>query len=82
MLVLGAALGTELTSWARSRQGAAGECSEISLLNGAPYIYIQYSSSSGPLVASSDLARFIPRAALALARTIPQGLVILLELVS
>ena len=39
MLVLGAALGTELTSWARSRHGAAGKCSEISLLNGAIYTY-------------------------------------------
>jgi len=79
MLVLGAALGTELTSWARSRQGAAGKCSEISLLNGAPYIYIQYRSSSSPPVANNDLARQLPRAALALACTIPLGLVILFD---
>jgi len=78
MLVLGAALGTELTSWARSQQGAAGKCSEISLLNGAPYIYIQYRSSSSPPVATNDLARQLPMA-LALACTIPLGLVILFD---
>ena len=47
------------------------------------YIYIQYRSSSSPLVATNDLARQLSRAALALARTIPLGLVILFdELVS
>jgi len=45
---------------------------------GSPYMqYIQYSSSSSPLVATSDLACIIPTAALALARTIPLGLVVL-----
>ena len=41
-------------------------------------MYMKYSSSSSSsIVAISDLARFIPSAALALARTIPLGLVIL-----
>ena len=53
-----------------------GSCSEISLLDAVPYIYIQYSSFSSPLVAANDLARQLPRAALALARTIPLGLVV------
>jgi len=48
------------------------------LLDEAPYMYMKYSSSSSSsIVAISDLARFIPSAALALARTIPLGLVIL-----
>ena len=55
-----------------------GSCSEISLLDGAPYIYIQYRSSSSPPVATNDLARQLPMA-LALACTIPLGLVILFD---
>jgi len=89
----GAAHRAHARSWAPGRQGAAPswrgaarKSSEMSLLDGVPYVYIQYSSSSSPLVATSDLARFIPIAALALARTMPLGLVIFIwrapELVS
>jgi len=75
MLVLGAGLGTELTSWARGRQRAARKCLEISLLDGAPCIYIQYRSSSSPLVATNDLARQLPTAATSyIARKVPSSL--------
>jgi len=78
VLVLVAGLGTELASWcwARNGPGAARKCSEICLLWCSQY---NIALPPAPLVATSDLARFISRAALALARTIPLGLVVLFD---
>jgi len=48
------------------------------LASAAPYTYSMVLPPA-PLVATNNLVRFIPGAALALARTIPLGLVILFD---